>query len=127
VATASAPSPAEVSSALRRSLAERFPGEVADAGVPARISGGFDFWVYGLHFRGPGLAPQWAVPLVARIPAAPERFVLLERESRMQSWVAAQGYPAPSLVELVPPGELLEFPVQVMTRAAGPTWPRRWR
>jgi hypothetical protein len=112
---------------LRRSLAERFPGEVADAGVPARISGGFDFWVYGLHFRGPGLAPQWAVTLVARIPAAPERFVLLERESRMQSWVAAQGYPAPSLVELVPPGELLEFPVQVMTRAAGPTWPRRWR
>jgi len=41
------PGPAEVSSALRRRLAGRFPGEVADAGAPVRISGGLDFWVYG--------------------------------------------------------------------------------
>lgn len=39
----------------------------------------------------------------------------------MQSWVAAQGYPAPSLLALVPPGEVLEWPVQVMARAAGTT------
>ena len=117
----SAPSPGEVSSALRQRLAGRFPGEVADIEVPVRIVGGFDFWIYGLHFGGPGLPAQWAVPLIARIPAGPGRFVLLEQESRMQAWVAAQGYPAPPLLELVPPGELFESPVQVMRRQAGTT------
>jgi aminoglycoside phosphotransferase (APT) family kinase protein len=117
----SAPSPGEVSSALRQRLAGRFRGEVADIEAPVRISGGFDFWIYGLHFGGPGLPAQWAAPLIARIPAAPGRFVLLEQESRMQAWVAAQGYPAPPLLELVPPGELFESPVQVMKRQAGTT------
>ena len=86
-----------------------------------RIGGGADFWVYGLHFSGPGLPPQWTVPLVARIPPVPERFVLLERESRLQAWVATQGYPVPPVLDLVPPGELLEFPVQVTQRLAGTT------
>jgi aminoglycoside phosphotransferase (APT) family kinase protein len=117
----SAPSPGEVSSALRQRLAGRFLGEVADIEVPVRITGGFDFWTYGLHFGGPGLPVQWAAPLIARIPPASERFVLLEQESRMQAWVAAQGYPAPPLLELVPPGELFKSPVQVMKRQAGTT------
>ncbi len=110
-----------MSAALRQRLADRFPGEVADAKAPARIGGGADFWVYGLHFSGPGLPPQWTVPLVARIPPVPERFVLLERESRLQAWVATQGYPVPPVLDLVPPGELLEFPVQVTQRLAGTT------
>jgi aminoglycoside phosphotransferase (APT) family kinase protein len=121
VAVSPQPGPEEVSAALRRWLAGRFPGDVADAGAPASIGGGADFWVYGLHFGGPGLPAQWAVPLVARIPALPERFVLLERESRLQAWVAAQGYPAPPVLELVPPGELFESPVQVMERLPGTT------
>jgi aminoglycoside phosphotransferase (APT) family kinase protein len=119
VASPSAPDPEEVSSALRRRLAERFPSAVADAEAPARLSGGFDFWVYGLHFAGSGLPERWTAPLVARIAARPGRFPLLERESRLQAWVAAQGYPAPPVLELVPPGELLEFPVQVMERVPG--------
>jgi hypothetical protein len=110
-----------VSSALRRRLAGRFPGEVTDAEAPARISGGLDFWVYGLHFAGPGLPGQWGAPLVARIAARPGRFPLMERGSRLQDWVAAHGYPAPPVLDLVPPGELLEFPVQVMERAPGTT------
>jgi aminoglycoside phosphotransferase (APT) family kinase protein len=115
------PDPEQVSAALRQRLAGKFPGEVADAETPARIGGGADFWVYGLHFSGPGLPAQWAAPLVARIPPAAERFVLLERESRLQAWAAAQGYPAPPVLDLVPPGELFEFPVQVMKRLAGTT------
>jgi aminoglycoside phosphotransferase (APT) family kinase protein len=121
VASPSAPDPEEVSSALRRRLAGRFPGGVADAEAPARITGGMDFWVYGLRFDGPGLPEQWRTPLVARIPPWPRRFPLLERASRLQTWVAAHGYPAPPVLDLVPPGELLEFPVQVMERAPGTT------
>jgi hypothetical protein len=74
--TSPAPSPEEVSSALRQRLAGRFPGEVADVEVPVRVTGGFDFWIYGLRFGGAGLPAQWTAPLIARIPAAAERFVL---------------------------------------------------
>jgi aminoglycoside phosphotransferase (APT) family kinase protein len=121
VAVSPEPDPEEVSAALRQRLADRLQGEVADAEAPARIGRGADFWVYGLHFSGPGLPPQWAVPLVARIPPMPERFVLLERESRLQAWAAARGCPAPPVLDLVPPGELFEFPVQVTQRLAGTT------
>jgi aminoglycoside phosphotransferase (APT) family kinase protein len=124
VANPSAPGPQEVSSALRRRLAGRFPGGVTDAEAPVRISGGYDFWVYGLRFAGTSLPHRWTAPLVARIPAQPERFPLLERESRLQAWVAEQGYPAPPILELVPPGEVLEFPVQVMERRQGITMAR---
>jgi aminoglycoside phosphotransferase (APT) family kinase protein len=119
MAIPSAPSPEEVSSALRQRLAGRFPGEVADVEVPVRVTGGFDFWIYGLHFGGAGLPAPWAAPLIARIPAAAGRFPLLERECRLQAWVAGHGYPAPPLVELIPPGELFGSPVQVMRRVAG--------
>ena len=114
-----APGAQDVSSALRRMLADRFGCEVADAEAPARLSGGYDFWVYGLHFAGPCLPERWAAPLVARIAPLPERLPLLQRESRVQAWVAAHGYPAPSVLEVLPPGELLEYPVQVMERRPG--------
>ena len=117
--TSPAPRPPEVSSALRRRLAGRFPGAVSDTEAPVRVTGGFDFWIYGLHFGGAGLSAHWTAPLIARIPAAPERFVSLERECRLQAWVAAHGYPAPLLLELVAPGELFDSPVQVMQRVAG--------
>jgi len=94
---------------------------VTDAEAPVTISGGFDFWVYGLRFAGTSLPDRWTAPLVARIPPLAERFPLLERESRLQAWVAEQGYPAPPILELVPPGEVLEFPVQVMERRPGTT------
>lgn len=94
---------------------------MTDVEVPVRITGGFDFWIYGLHFGGTGLPAQWAAPLIARIPAAAERFVLLERECRLQAWVATHGYPAPPLLELLAPGELFESPVQVMHRVPGTT------
>ncbi len=95
--------------------------EVVDLEPPERVSGGFDFWVYGLHFGGSGLSATWAEPLIARIPAAAARYPSLQQESRILSWVAAQGYPAPPMVELVPPGELFDSPVQVMRRLAGIT------
>jgi aminoglycoside phosphotransferase (APT) family kinase protein len=102
-------------------LAGRSRGEVVDVEPPERVSGGFDFWVYGLHFGGSGLPAPWAEPLIARIPAVAARYPSLQQESRILSWVAAQGYPAPPMVELMPPGELFDSPVQVMRRLAGIT------
>jgi aminoglycoside phosphotransferase (APT) family kinase protein len=114
-----APSPEDVSSSLRQWLAGKFPGEVTDVEAPVRVTGGFDFWTYGLRFGGAGLPAQWTAPLIARIPAAAERFALLERECRLQAWIAARGYPAPPLLELLAPGALLDSPVMVMQRVAG--------
>ena len=119
MAVSPAPSPEEVSSALRQGLAGRFPGAVTDVEVPVRVTGGFDMWIYGLHFGGAGLPAQWTAPLIVRIPALAERFVLLQRERRLQAWVAAHGYPAPPQLELFAPGELFDSPVQVMQRVAG--------
>jgi aminoglycoside phosphotransferase (APT) family kinase protein len=119
MAVSPAPGPEEVSSALRRRLAGRFGGEVTDIEAPGLVTGGFDFGIYGLHFGGAGLPAQWAAPLIARIPAAAGRFVPLERECRLQAWVAAHGYAAPPLLELFAPGELFGSPVQVMQRVAG--------
>ncbi len=119
--TRQAVTPEEVSAALRSRLSARFPGAVTDADAPERLSGGYDFWVYGLRFHGDGLPGEWTQPVVARIPAVPGRFEMLERDTRLQEWVAEHGYPAPSVLELVLPGELFEYPVQVMTRVPGAT------
>jgi len=54
-------------------------------------------------------------------PRRGRRFPFLERECRLQGWVAAHGYPAPPLLELLAPGELFDSPVQVMRRVAGTT------
>jgi Ser/Thr protein kinase RdoA (MazF antagonist) len=72
-------------------------------------------------FSGDALPAEWRAPLVARVPPTPERFPMLERESRLQEWAAAHGYPAPAVIELLPPGEVFERPVQFVRRAPGTT------
>jgi aminoglycoside phosphotransferase (APT) family kinase protein len=109
----------EVSAAVRGWLTDQGYGAVSDGASPERLSGGADFWVYGLQFAGPGLPPQWSVPLVARVPAQAERYGMLRQESAVQSWAAAQGYPAPEVLTVLAPGEALPSPVQVMARVPG--------
>ena len=113
------PESGEVSAAVRGWLTGQGYGAVTDGAPPERLTGGADFWVYGLRFAGPGLPPQWSVPLVARVPAAAERYDLLRRESVVQSWAAARGYPAPEVLTVLAPGEALPSPVQVMARVPG--------
>jgi aminoglycoside phosphotransferase (APT) family kinase protein len=108
-----------VSAAVRGWLAGQGYGVVTDGAPPARLSGGVDFWVYGLRFAGPGLPAQWSAPLVARVPAAAARYGILRQDSAAQSWVAARGYPAPEVLTVLGPGEALPLPVQVMARAPG--------
>jgi aminoglycoside phosphotransferase (APT) family kinase protein len=114
-----APESGEVSAAVRGWLAGQGYGAVTDAAPPERLSGGVDFWVYGLRFAGPGLPPRWSAPLVARVPAAAGRYDMLRLDSAAQSWAAAQGYPAPEVLTVLVPGEALPSPVQVMVRVPG--------
>ena len=44
-----------------------------------------------------------------------------EFEAATQGWAADAGYPAPRVHVVIPPGELLDLPVQVMERAPGVT------
>jgi aminoglycoside phosphotransferase (APT) family kinase protein len=114
-----APESGEVSAAVRGWLAGRGCGAVTDAAPPERLSGGADFWVYGLRYAGPGLPPRWSAPLVARVPAAAGRYEMLRQDSAVQAWAAAQGYPAPEVLTVLAPGEALAWPVQVMARVPG--------
>ena len=101
-------------------LKRRF-GEVAVVGSPARLSGGFDFWIYSVQFAGTGLPAPWTQPLVARVPPIADRFELLSRECELQTWVVDHGYPAPPVVALLAPGEVFESPVQLVRRVPGTT------
>jgi aminoglycoside phosphotransferase (APT) family kinase protein len=116
-----APPPPVLSERLCRWLSDRFGCEVTDADQPARISGGFDFWIYSLHVTGTALPVDWSAPIVARVPPRAERFALLERESLLQAWAADHGYPAPRVVDVLAPGELFESPVQIVQRVPGGT------
>jgi aminoglycoside phosphotransferase (APT) family kinase protein len=113
------PEPGEVSAAVRAWLAGQGYGAVTDGAPPERLTGGADFWVYGLRFAGPGLPQRWSAPLVARVPAVAGRYDGLRQESAVQSWAAAQGYPAPEVLTVLAPGEALPSPVQVMARVPG--------
>jgi aminoglycoside phosphotransferase (APT) family kinase protein len=114
-----APESGEVSAAVRGWLAGQGYGAVADDAPPERLRGGVDFWVYGLRFAGPGLPPRWSAPLVARVSAAAGRYEMLRRDSAVQSWAAARGYPAPEVLTVLAPDEALPSPVQVMARVPG--------
>lgn len=116
-----APTPEHLSTALCDWLGNRFECDVATSGQPARISGGFDCWTYSLRFAGDGLPAEWRQSLVARVPPTPERFLPLSRESQLQTWAADHGYPAPRVVHVLPSGELLNLPVQLMSWAPGAT------
>jgi len=111
----------EVSDAACRWLEARFGGVVAPSGPAARLMGGADFWTYAVAFVGDTLPSEWRQPLVARVPPLPERFTMLERENRLHTWAADQGYSAPAIVDLRPPGEVFERPVQFVRRVPGTT------
>jgi len=94
---------------------------VTPAETATRLTGGADFWTYAVAFEGDTLPRDWRRPLVARVPPLAERFALLERENRIQAWTAEHGYPAPAVVDLRPPGEVFERPVQFVQRVPGTT------
>lgn len=104
-----------------RWLEARFNGAVSAAEPATQLTGGADFWTYAVAFAGDGLPAEWRQPLVARVPPMVERFALLERESRLQAWTSEHDFPAPPVIDLRPPGEVFERPVQFVRRAPGTT------
>lgn len=113
------PSPEAVGSQLQAWLADRYGDGVSLGALPKRLEGGFDYWTYALSFEGQPLPQEWSGPLVVRIAPQAHRLAMLERESRYQSWATEHGFPAPSVVELIPPGAVFSSPVQVMRLVPG--------
>lgn len=111
----------QIAVSLREWLSRSYGGAVVDAAPPGAVGDGFDAIVVAAQFAGETLPSEWKQPLILRAPPHAERYATAERETRLQTWCADHGYPAPRPVALLPPGTVDEFPVQVVARAPGRT------
>jgi len=111
----------QIAVSLRHWLSREYDGAVIDAAPPGAVGDGFDAIVVAAQFAGETLPAEWRQPLILRAPPNAERYPAADRETRLQTWCADHGYPAPRPVALLPPGEVDEFPVQVVARAPGRT------
>jgi len=112
---------AAVASVVTRWLAEHVGGQVTLVEPPSTAGDGLDNVIHFARFSGDAVPDAWRGPLVLRIHRTPDRLELARREAAVQEWAAALGYPAPRVVHVFAPGELLALPVQVMERAPGTT------
>lgn len=110
-----------VAAAVTRWLAEHVGGPVAIVEPPSTAGDGLDNVIHFARFSGAALPDAWRAPLVLRIHRTPDRLELARREAAVQEWAATLGYPAPRVVHVFAPDELLGLPVQVMERAPGTT------
>jgi aminoglycoside phosphotransferase (APT) family kinase protein len=110
-----------VASAVRGWASRRFEVDAAVVGEPSAVGAGFDSFIHLIELRGDGLPDAWRLPLVVRILPSADRIERARLEAATQGWAADAGYPAPRVHAVVPPGELLDLPVQVMERAPGVT------
>jgi aminoglycoside phosphotransferase (APT) family kinase protein len=105
--------------ALSRWLERRFGGPVQLAEPPSAVGDGFDSATWVVRYSGATLPEPWRAPLVLRIKASADRAAEAEREAAIQAWVADRGYPAPRVLAVLAPGEVVDLPAQVMERAPG--------
>ena len=105
--------------ALHEWLRARYGHSVELVAPPASRGEGFDSTIHLVHFTGDGLPGEWSRPLVMRIKSDAERAPEAAREATIQAWAADHGYPAPRVLQVFGPGELLDRPAQVMERAGG--------
>jgi aminoglycoside phosphotransferase (APT) family kinase protein len=113
--------PPDVADALRTWLGERFGQPVVDAVAPTAIGTGFSTLIHFVQLAGEGLPEEWRAPLVVRIHQSVEQAAVARREAAIQTWCHDRGFPAPRVLMVFAPGELLPLPVQVMERAPGTT------
>jgi aminoglycoside phosphotransferase (APT) family kinase protein len=113
--------PNAVGEAFRRWAADRFGGAVVLAEPATSTGEGFDTRIVFAQLSGEVLPANWRAPLVLRIQPSVDRIGLARREADVQNWCAAGGYPAPRVLAVIEPGDMLELPVQVMERAPGTT------
>jgi aminoglycoside phosphotransferase (APT) family kinase protein len=113
--------PHAVAGAVRGWASDRFGTEVALVGEASAIGAGFDSFIHLIELRGHGLPDAWRLPLVVRILPTADRAERAQFEAAAQGWAADAGYPTPRVHAVIPPGELLDLPLQVMERAPGVT------
>lgn len=99
----------------------RFGGPVDQVVVSQSVGAGFDSYIHLIHLRGPALPEEWQEPLVVRILPSVERASQATTEAAAQAWAADRGYPAPRVLAVVTPDDLLGLPAQIMERAPGVT------
>ncbi len=90
-------------------------------GSPSSVGAGFDSYIHLLQLGGAGLPGPWRQPLVVRILPTADRADSARREADVQGWCADRAFPAPRVLAVLNPGDLLDLPVQVMERIAGVT------
>lgn len=98
---------------------EQFGGTVAVEGEPSTASQGMDNAVHFVQLGGDTLPAAWQEPLVLRVQPDVDRFPLARDETLLHDWCGAVGLPAPRVLWILAPGELLETSVQVMQRVPG--------
>jgi aminoglycoside phosphotransferase (APT) family kinase protein len=99
----------------------RFGGEVELAEPPSAVGAGFDSYIHLLRLRGAALPEPWRKPLVVRILPSVDRAAQASAEAVAQGWAADGGYPAPRVLKVLAPADVLGLPVQIMERAPGVT------
>jgi aminoglycoside phosphotransferase (APT) family kinase protein len=113
--------PQAVAAAVRAWTEARFAGPVALVGEARSVGAGFDSYIHLLQLAGDALPPAWRAPLVVRIVPTVDRSQRATTEAAVQSWCAEAGYPCPRVLAVLPAGEALGLPAQVMERAPGVT------
>ncbi len=117
-ATLSSP---DIASALRGFLTSEYGGDIVDAEPPRAIDTGFSTLIHFVHFEGAALPAPWRRPLVVRVHQSVREAPIARREAAIQEWCVAHEYPAPAVLAVFGPGELLDLPVQVMQRGPDST------
>lgn len=112
---------AAVGAAACRWASERFDSAVTLAEPATPIGGGLDSYIHAVRFAGAQLPPEWTLPLVLRILPTADRLEQATIEATTQTWCATRGIPAPRVLAVAAPGELLHLPVMVMERVPGVT------
>jgi aminoglycoside phosphotransferase (APT) family kinase protein len=108
-----------VAAAVAARGAEMLYTPVMVVGTPAPIGGGLDSYIHAVELAGGGLPPWWERPLVVRLLPSVDRLEQAHREAAVQSWADEHGYPVPSVLAVIEPGDRLPLPTQVMERAPG--------
>jgi aminoglycoside phosphotransferase (APT) family kinase protein len=109
----------DLASAVATWMADRFGGPVSLAEEPSQNGEGFDSTIVMVRFTGPSLPGRWAAPLVLRVKSDPGRLGEATLEAAVHRWLADTGYPVPSVLAVLAPGEAIDRPVQILERAPG--------
>ena len=91
------------------------------AGLPVANGAGFDTHIYFVRLEGEGdaLPSGWQGELVLRIFPSPAQGERARRESEVQRFAAAAGYPAPPSLAWADRDAPLGLPFMIMPRVSG--------